>query len=464
MSPALAFVVFAAALACVADFRKGIIIVAAAGLLQDLVRKLTPGQPAYLMGIVFVVFAACVVSALMADNPLWWRRRDWRSLRLPISLFVLVLVVQGLVSFLRTGSVVLVGLGAAAYIGPVAALVLGTWAGGRRGVVERFLGAYVIFTSLMASGLALWQAGFRWPSLRSVGAGLIVYDWQLGAIYLPPGFFRAPEVASWHCATAACVAVVLASARRASAARWVVLGGLAAFLGWGVVVTGRRKGLGEILIFVLLFAVLQIWVRGRLGKLGAISFSIAIAGAWAFQYFGVAEKAAVQIGSMEERSAVGGGALGRVVGSVMSIPRVVELAGFLGTGLGTGTQGGQHFRAELEDWAVVSESGVARVVAELGVPGALVALLLLFRAGRVLHGKLDSVRREGASDPAITLGLIALIGANVVVFVSAHQIFGDPFVYIFLGLCAGFVIARLDEEHIAAWRLRKRLDPLRAAA
>jgi hypothetical protein len=39
---------------------------------------------------------------------------------------------------------------------------------------------------------------------------------------------------------------------------------------------------------------------------------------------------------------------------------------------------------------------------------------------------------------------MALVGANAVVFVSAHQIFGDPLVYIFLGISVGFVIARLD--------------------
>lgn len=422
------------------------------------------GQPAYLMGIVFVMFAASLVGALLTENPWWWRRRDWRALRLPVGLFVLVLVVQALVSWVRTGSIVLIGLGAAAYAGPVVALVLGSWAAVRRGAVEKFLGAYVVLVAAMATGLVFWQAGFRWPILRSVGRGLIVYDWQLGAVYLPPGFFRAPEVASWHCATAACVAILLAASRSASLARWVVLGGLATFLSWGVVVTGRRKGIGEIVIFLALFTLLQLWLRGRLGKFGGTALVAVLAGAFAFQHFGLAERAAVQIGSMQERSASEPETLGRLVGGVTNVPRIVEVAGFLGTGLGTGTQGAQHFREKGEDWSRISESGVARVVAELGVPGALVALLLLFRMGRVLHGKLDSVRREDASDPAITLGLIALIGANVVVFVSAHQIFGDPFVYIFLGLCAGFVIARLDEEHIAAWRLRRRMDPLRAAA
>ncbi len=463
MTTALAVVLLAAALACAADYRRGLVIIAAVGLLQDLVRKLADGQPTYLMGLVFFVFAATLVGALATENPRWWRRRDWHGLGRLVALFWIVLFVQALVSYMRVGSLVLIGIGFAAYVGPLAALALGSWAGTHRGVIQRFLGAYVFFVAAMASGIAFYQAGFRWKTLMSVGPGLTVYDWQLGAIYLPPGFFRAPEVAAWHCATAVCVAILLAAALNASPARWAVLGGVATFLCWCVVATGRRKAIGEIVVFLSVFAFLQVWLRGRFGKLAGVVLAIVLFGGFAFQHYGLKERAAVQIGSMEERSETAGGASGRFLGSVVSLPRIVEVAGFLGTGLGTGTQGGQHFRVGAEDWSIISESGLARVVAELGVPGAVVGLLLLIRFVLNLRGKVLSLPGGTGPDKAILLGLLALVGANAVVFVSAHQIFGDPFVYLFLGLSVGFIVAELDAEQTAEWRRRSE-EPRAVAA
>ena len=454
----------AATLVSVSDYRKGMIVIAATGLLQDLVRKLAPGQPAYLMGLVFVSFAATLFGALSVENPRWWRRRDWKGLQTPIQLFGLVLLVQAAVSYLRIGSFVLIALGLAAYAGPVAAIVLGSWAGSARGVVERFLGVYLVIVIVMASGVVLYEAGLRWPSLMSIGPGLTVYDWQLGAIYLPPGFFRAPEVASWHCATGACVAIVLATVGKVTPTRSIVLGGLATFLTWCVVVTGRRKGLGELVIFLAVFVFLQLWIRGRLGKLGGAVLVAILLGALAFQRYGLQEKAAGQIGSMIERTEASGGAGGRFVGGVTSLPDVIRAAGLLGTGLGTGTQGSQHFRAEGEQWSAISEGGLARMVAELGLPGSLVALLLLYRFGRNLKGRASGLRRRTAKETSSLLGLIALLASNAVIFVSAHQIFGDPFVYLFLGLVAGFVVAGLDEEELAKWRSRRLAPAMPTAA
>lgn len=440
------------------------IVIAATGLLQDLVRKLAPGQPAYLMGLVFVSFAATLFGALSVENPRWWRRRDWKGLQTPIQLFGLVLLVQAAVSYLRIGSFVLIALGLAAYAGPVAAIVLGSWAGSARGVVERFLGVYLVIVIVMASGVVLYEAGLRWPSLMSIGPGLTVYDWQLGAIYLPPGFFRAPEITSWHCATGACVAIVLATVGKVTPARSIVLGGLATFLTWCVVVTGRRKGLGELVIFIAVFVFLQLWIRGRLGKLGGAVLVAILLGALVFQRYGLQEKAAGQIGSMIERTEASGGAGGRFVGGVTSLPDVIRAAGLLGTGLGTGTQGSQHFRAEGEQWSAISEGGLARMVAELGLPGSLVALLLLYRFGRNLKDRASGLRRRTAKETSSLLGLIALLASNAVIFVSAHQIFGDPFVYLFLGLVAGFVVAGLDEEELAKWRSRRLAPAMPTAA
>lgn len=444
MEGLLLLAVAAGTLVCMADFRRGLVVVAAGGLLQDPIRKVMEGQSPYWMGLVFIFFGAALAGAIASRPHRWWLRTDWRDLRRVTEVFFAVLVLQALITMLRTGSLLLIGIGTAAYLGPVAAVVLGSWVGTSRKGVLRFLAAYAVFVAAMATGIALWQTGLRWPVLKTIGVELVVYDWQLGAIVLPAGFFRAPEVASWHCATAACVVVLIAASGRASRARWIALGGLATFLFWAVLVAGRRKGVAETVIFLVFFAVLQIWVRGRLGRFGGAVLVAVVLGAFVFQRYGLVEGVEGQLGSMTERSSEAGGPWSRMVASFTSLPSVVRAAGFLGTGLGTGTQGAQHFRSAQESWGIISESGLARVVAELGVPGAAIAVVLVFRLLQGLRRRLPALRGAGAEDPGLTLGLMALVGSNAVVFVSAHQIFGDPLVYIFLGVSVGFVIAGLD--------------------
>lgn len=448
METTIFLLVAAGVVASLADYRLGLVLVVIGGLLQDPVRKVMDGQSPYWMGLVFVIFAATLAGALAAGPHRWWRRPDWRPLRRATELFLAVLALQAVVTLLRTGSLLLIGIGAAAYLGPIVAVVLGSWAGATRKTIIRFLVTYALCVAAMASGIVLWQAGYRWTALKTIGVELVVYDWQLGAIALPSGFFRAPEVASWHCATAACVAIILAASGRTSRARWLALGGLATFLFWAVLVAGRRKGIAEAVIFVAFFGVLQVWVRGRLGRFGGAVLVAVVLGAFVFQRYGLTERVEGQLGSMSERSGEGGGPFGRIVGSFTSLPSVVRVAGVFGTGLGTGTQGAQHFRSTQESWGIISESGLARLVAELGVPGAAIALLLVFRLLKGLRRRLPSLQGAGAEDPSLTLGLMALVGANAVVFVSAHQIFGDPLVYIFLGVSIGFVVAGLDVHDV----------------
>ena len=75
----------------------------------------------------------------------------------------------------------------------------------------------------MASGLWLSKMGYEWSTLQSVGEGLIVYDSVVGKVVLPSGFFRSPEVASWHCASAACIALILMASRRSRLLHQVLL-------------------------------------------------------------------------------------------------------------------------------------------------------------------------------------------------------------------------------------------------
>ena len=45
-----------------------------------------------------------------------------------------------------------------------------------------------------------------------------------------------------------------------------------------------------------------------------------------------------------------------------------------------------------------------------------------------------------AGGEVLAIGLLSLIGANILVFATASQVFGDPFVLLMLGLMLGFVL------------------------
>jgi hypothetical protein len=127
--------------------------------------------------------------------------------------------------------------------------------------------------------------------------------------------------------------------------------------------------------------------------------------------------------------------------AVGNIVTTVRLNGFFGRGAGMGAQGSQYFGGGVGVVGWSAEGGLARIAAELGVPG----LLIVFWIGFALARRLLRVARVLAkAEPRFSIrfyGLLALIPANAVVFLTAHQVFGDPFVLIVLGLIASSALA-----------------------
>jgi len=120
---------------------------------------------------------------------------------------------------------------------------------------------------------------------------------------------------------------------------------------------------------------------------------------------------------------------------------IVLRNGFFGTGAGTGAQGAQHFGGGAQLVGGAAEGGVGKVLAELGVPGLLVLLWLFVVGGRTLLRVARFARRAPSHEALRIYGLVAFLPANAAVFLTAHQVFGDPFVLIVLGLVTGSVLA-----------------------
>ncbi len=115
-----------------------------------------------------------------------------------------------------------------------------------------------------------------------------------------------------------------------------------------------------------------------------------------------------------ERSATVGGDAGERASlmTVQSIGSVLEQNGPLGSGAGTGSQGAQYFGGGSELVGLGAEGGLAKIVAELGLPGIALILWLALGLGRYFWAIIKQVRQSDVERASLTFGLIAMLVAN----------------------------------------------------
>jgi hypothetical protein len=130
--------------------------------------------------------------------------------------------------------------------------------------------------------------------------------------------------------------------------------------------------------------------------------------------------------------------------TIDSFQWVILRNGIFGSGAGTGSQGAQHFGGGANIVGDAVEGGLAKVLAELGVPGLVLLLWLVVGFVRYIWSILMYITHSKDVDPTqskLIFGLAAFLMTNGVVYIIAHQVFGDPFVLIVLGFFLGFVLA-----------------------
>lgn len=437
----------------------GLSLIVVSGFSQELIRKLTQGQSAYWQGLVVAFALAVFIGSYQKGLPNWWMRRDWRTVRQAVTVFMGVLAFQAIVSFVKTGSLLLPAVGLIAYSGPLVSVAVGSWLGRSPRAIVRILEIYLLGATLMATGIVLVQAGVTWDVLKPIGTGLFVYTSE--RIQLPSGFFRAPEVASWHCATAACIAALLATLRqREGFFRRGVLALAFSVLAYGVLAAGRRKGILEIVLFVVSFVTLQTLIGRRLGRVGRAALVLTLVGGYVLTRADVEQRTggAVEAMILRERG-TGGANFGKRLSQAMNaVPSMVQKFGPFGLGLGTLTQGSRYFGADLA-WGKTYENGPYRLAVELGVAGVAVFTWVGLQLGQVTYRKL---RRASAWDydrATISTGILAILISNGAVFLMAHQIFGDPFVFLWIGLLGGFALGQVAKSPDRKEGLRREPEP-----
>ncbi len=426
------------------NWRLGLPLAIFIGLIQDPIRKMIPGTPAILVLSALPVWALVWLGAFeQAQGWARFRKADPRRVK-AMRLFVLSLLPGTLVTFsygLNAWPVAALGL--FAYVAPLLTMVAGFTFSRVSRDIERLLTYYGVTASLVLVGTFLENAGLMpgWAALgtQAFGGDAWIRFTAEGAVFkLNAGFFRSPDIAAWHAATLVMIGLTMAFFSPGAGKSWWL-----AAVGWGgacLVVTGRRKGI--VLPFVWTAFVGASFVRAqRAGLFIRLTVVAAVASA-AFYY------ASGEFGIKAEyygyaQSTVGEAPQRFVEGTWSGVWETLAESGALGSGIGTATQGGQHLGIRVADtW---QESGPTKLAVELGLPGLVGALALVYALAR--SAAVSLARASSGRRGSLPLGLFAFSIANVACFTISHQIYSDMTV---LNLSAFFFGVALSAPSWAA--------------
>lgn len=448
----------------VADWRRALFVAVPVALLQDPLRKLTPGQPVVYVLLVGVVFAAAAMAAATSGVPLMPRHIwGWRRyLAIPFGLFTAVLIFQAIKGWATFGNILIPLIGLSAYLTPFVgiSLLYQTIVRSRENFIDKFFRFYVICMSFALATIYLEYSGYHSLILGEVGHGLIIFDRETSSVLKAySGVFRSSEVAAWHAATSICFFAIWIVNRRITLGKGLgAIIFLLAIVGLGML-TGRRKFLVEIIVFSSVYTMLFLYF-GRAGRLALLAGATGLLGYIAFVLWvpdtplegripdTTFAKAPSRIGSERYQDYVT--RTKRVFGDVPS--RVTDLGlapiswaysqyGLLGAGLGAGSQGTQYFGVAGSVAQGAAEGGLGKIWLELGAPGFIVIIWLLWAFTRHIWGILKLVSRQSTPLSRIACGLASFLLANVAAFAVASQVYSDIFILVLLGAALGVLLA-----------------------
>jgi hypothetical protein len=440
------------------DWRKGLIMCVLMGVAQDPLRKLAPNQPVYYVVLVGGIFGIAWLRAALIGVPLspsvivGWKQ----NLKVPFSLFVFLVLVQAMHSFARYDSILMPGIGLLVWLAPIPAVLLAYQFAARRGLlaIRSWMLVYIVVALISLSGVYLEYEGFQWRTLGEIGEGQIIYD--VGTVLKAySGFYRASEIAAWHAAAIACFIFMLSVGKKPTVARVVsalMLIGLLISLG---ILTGRRKMLVEITVFISVYLFLVAWLQrgtARLAMAVLLAGAIGYIGIVGFVAPDLVQHSASKSMHLENAQRIEGyAARGQSVFADLPA-RVNELGvqpvlwaldryGWLGAGLGTGSQGTNAIGEANNIDRGPSEGGLGKITMELGVPGLFMVAWLVIALARHVYRQIQTVAKLSPQHARMAFGLIAFLVANAATFSVATQAYSDLFILLILGWCLGFVLA-----------------------
>jgi hypothetical protein len=263
------------------------------------------------------------------------------------------------------------------------------------------------------------------------------------------GLWRTSEIASWQLAAAACISVAMGLSSQKSSTQ---IGMLMLATGFGLltITTGRRKALVLVLAFLGIYLLLFSRRASPASRERVITSVLGVAGV-AYVVFSVFLRNALgpYFSEYVNRTASTKDELvGRFQAQgIGAILRGLEVSEGFGLGVGTGAQTGNlntasaAARGGIRSVGYVSEGGGGRLILELGIPGLIVLTVLAVMIALVLIRNFKLLRYLPLKTGNLLMGLLSFSLANIPSFISAAQLYGDPFVLIIIAVCFGSFLA-----------------------
>ncbi len=431
----------AACIVALNDWRRGWMLVAVCGVLQDPARKLTSGSP---VAVSFAVVGLYALILFAARNEIMEHLRDFArrfgSLHTATFVFLLLLGVSALNGLFTYGfdkwKVPLLSF--ITYAVPLVAILLGyTWLQ-REEMMYGFFRWYAALTSVALAGTLMEYLRVESRLLGMVGfEGDYIRHLPGIQIRLLSGFYRSPDIMAWHAATLTAIAVAMAL-RYGLDRRALIWSGLA---GWGFfncMIAGRRKAIYSVAVFAAVF----LWRYFRRVKASQVFAMLGVA----VILGGIVR----EIASTEKTSVYARGAVAsqqeiatRLEGGFIETFRQF---GLMGAGLGTATQGVRHLLGTNENvgW---QEGGLGKLAIEVGLPGILAIAVIALILARMLLTLTRLPDVEGSSQ-FLRVTMFALAAANAANFMASAQAYTDAVLALMTGFFVGclFATATLDER------------------
>jgi len=428
-----------ATLSALGNWRSGLIWMLVIAAVQDPLRKLVPGAPGSLLLIVIPVFLAMGLGLISA------RRQVWRGFQVSfpavarsLGWFVVACLPAAILSLTYgPGSWAYTAFGVLSYGIILSSILIGFYYLRSEQDLRRVLAIYCLITAAALSGTFLEY--FNIDVLGDlVGTKVLDFDWiRYGSGYtlqLLAGFYRSPDVMGWHAAAAAMLSLVLVFAGRDPGRwRWLAVTGIAIA---ALAVSGRRKMVYMVPFFVLMALLLILRSRKRgldFQSLVLLSLPLVIAfavGSWLgaeSEFVRYYTENPEDVLAQTERH------------GWQAVIGTFQQTGFWGSGLGFATPGAQNIPFPRP--RIWQESGMSRLMVELGVPGLLMMLVLI---GNLLMAGLRSARWQFAAHAPFgrySIGLLAFVLANIASLAISGQILADPFIACFIGLVMGMQLS-----------------------
>ncbi|MGZ5443006.1 MAG: hypothetical protein ACXW5U_04615 [Thermoanaerobaculia bacterium] len=428
------------------DWRRGWMAAVVCGILQDPVRKLTPGTPAALMMSIIAVYAVILFAA---QASLKSNRMDFAK-RFP-NLFSIITLFLVMLGFAAMNGLATFGLGAwqvpalslLIYLLPFPAVLLGYAWLQREEQLVRFLVFYAVITTIAMIGTPLEYFRVSDSPVLGVVAMPGGYIRHLPGLQIRvlSGIYRAPDIMAWHAATLCVIGATLAIRARVFARAWPWI----AVAAWGFLnclISGRRKAI----YMVAIFAVAFLWRYSRRLSTTQVALVLTLGLAVGLVLREVSSREDSQVytkGAKTTSSEV----LERLEGGVLG---TFQQGSLLGAGLGSATQGTRHVSGRESDFGW-QEGGLGKLAAELGLPGLLVSALLVWALIRMML-RITAVGDIPGTSQVMRVALFALVIANIGNFLTSAQAYSDPVLTLMTAFFVGclFATAALDERSSGA--------------